>query len=55
MAIKMDGKALAEKMRGQIRDEVAALRRKVEWKPIEHHAASGARGGRAAVMLDRIA
>lgn len=28
MAIKMDGKALAEKMRGQIRDEVAALRRK---------------------------
>ena len=34
---------------------VAALRRKVEWKPIEHHAASGAQGGRAAVMLDRIA
>ena len=28
MAIKMDGKALAEKMRGQIRDEVATLERK---------------------------
>ena len=28
MAIKMDGKALAEKMRAQIREEVANLSRK---------------------------
>ena len=29
MAIKMDGKALAEKMRAEIREEIAALPRKV--------------------------